>query len=596
MAANTSVRDIVVEEHDRTLQQLESIWDELGLTEDQRLDRRYVFHTHIQNLCERILDDEKSLRTRISDRIMSNTQDIIKLCEELCVTPEDEVDGLTLLELDALLQERIDKLQQTKDERIETLRDLQEKDEGICELLCETPYYIPANLVPTVEDIANVEKHVKAMEKEKEDREKTYATLRAGILGFLEELEQSPNDSFLQKLICSDEEEDVPLGKADLQQLRNVHSDLEFRVKENEARSLELRETIRHLWDLLQVPSDEQLAFLATAPKHTPSNIAQLEEELRRLKVLRQQNMSLFIEKLQEELNQWWEKCFVGETEREEFSSAHTGVDEDALEAYEMEVQKWRNFYNEKGNQEILEMVNHFLNLFVQMLELEEKSKDPSRLFNTRGGALLQEEKAKKKVRVELPRVEGRLIDASKAWEECTGRPFCIFGTPLEEHISSLWEKHEAKRELEKYKKQQEKGQAEPPHRAVLRGVTPCKTPISSTTSKKRGLGAEETVIAKRPKHQATPLGNPSPTKLATNISPKKVMHTPRAIPLGEHNFQLPQGPAPAIIVSKALENKPTEELHSTITYDKFEDKLKSSNECLNSTTLDQASSYVGKS
>ena len=57
-----------------------------------------------------------------------------------------------------------------------------------------------------------------------------------------------------------------------------MHSDLEFKVRENEAKSLELRESIRNLWDLLQIPSEEQEAFLATAPKHTPSNIAKVCE------------------------------------------------------------------------------------------------------------------------------------------------------------------------------------------------------------------------------------------------------------------------------------------------------------------------------
>ncbi|XP_066985836.1 protein regulator of cytokinesis 1-like isoform X2 [Macrobrachium rosenbergii] len=578
MDANTSVRDIVLEEHERTLQQLEAIWDELGLLDDQRRDRREAFHNHILNLCQRILDDEKALRARINNRIVSNTQKIIKLSEELCVTPpEDGVDGLALLDLDALLQERLDKLEQTKEERLETLKELQEKDEGLCELLCETPYFIPQNLVPTLEDISNVEKHIKSMEKEKEERERTFATLKAGVVEFLQELEQSPEDSFLQQVVCSDEDEDVPLGKADLQQLRTVHSDLEFKVRENEAKSLELRETIKHLWDLLQVPMEEQEAFLATAPKHTPSSIAKLQEELRRLRVLRQQNLSLFIEKLQEELTEWWEKCFVGELEREGFTSSHPGTDEEVLDAYEKEVQKWKKFHQD--NYGILEMVNQFLSLYVQMWELEEKAKDPSRLFNTRGGALLQEEKAKKKVRTELPRVETRLVELGKEWEEREGKPFGIYGTPLEEHIKSLWEKHEARREQEKNKKQNEKSNLDSKPR-MYKGTTPAKTPI---LSRKRMHGGEDPVSSKKPKH-GNLAPNPSPTKLPPSISPLKGMQTPRARPLTERNCQVPE-----VLVSKPSggSHKPTEELQSTITYDTFEEKLRSSNELLNSTMLE---------
>ena len=53
----------------------------------------------------------------------------VSILQELLIEPEDAVDGLTLLDLDAVMQERLEKLQQTKKERQETLRNLQEKDE-----------------------------------------------------------------------------------------------------------------------------------------------------------------------------------------------------------------------------------------------------------------------------------------------------------------------------------------------------------------------------------------------------------------------------------------------------------------------------------
>lgn len=49
--------------------------------------------------------------------------------------PEEAVEGLTLLDLDAVLQERLEKLQQTKAQRQEELAHLQEKDE-VCVCMC----------------------------------------------------------------------------------------------------------------------------------------------------------------------------------------------------------------------------------------------------------------------------------------------------------------------------------------------------------------------------------------------------------------------------------------------------------------------------
>ncbi|XP_042884574.1 protein regulator of cytokinesis 1-like isoform X2 [Penaeus japonicus] len=481
------------DELDRTLARLEAVWDDIGLNEEQRRERRHHFNGHIVNLCEKIIDDETALKTRITNNIERNTQEILKLSEGLGIVPEDAVEGLTLLDLDTFLQERVDQLQQLKEQRLDTLKLLQEKDEGICELLCETPYYIPAGLIPSLEDIKSVEEHVKSMETEKEEREKNFRSLKAGILKFLELLEQPPDDSFCQDIICSDDD-DFPLGKAYLQQMRGVHSDLEFRVNENEAKSLELREKINWLWIALEIPVEEQQAFLSTAPKHTPSNIAKLEEELERLRLLRLQNLSVFIEKLQEELATWWEKCYVGEEERKKFLDQQADeASEEVLEAYEKEVFKWKKHY--EANEDIYILVTQFMDLYNHMLELEERAKDPSRLFNTRGGALLLEEKAKKKVRTELPRVQETLLESGNAWAQQEGRPFHINGAPLEDYIRVLWENYDIKKEAEKNKRQV-KGASEVKRPALHNP----KTPAGLASSKKRCREGEDTASTKKMK------------------------------------------------------------------------------------------------
>lgn len=55
-------------------------------------------------------------------------------------------------------------------------------------------------------------------------------------------------------------------------------------------------------------------------------------------------------------------------------------------------------------------MFARFLHLYKNMEQLEERAKDPSRLFNTRGGALLQEEKAKRKVK-NVSRILSVMVD-----------------------------------------------------------------------------------------------------------------------------------------------------------------------------------------
>ncbi|XP_045107044.1 protein regulator of cytokinesis 1-like isoform X3 [Portunus trituberculatus] len=488
--------------------------------------------------------DERALKSRIVNQIEHNTIEIVKLCQELLIEPEDAVDGLTLLDLDAVMQERLEKLQQTKKERQETLRNLQEKDEGLCELLCEEPFYIPSDLTPSLEQLKAVEEHIRAMEELKDEREATYKKLKCGLLSFLEQLEQSPEDSFTREVVCSDDE-DISLDQATIQRLRSVHSDLEFQVKENIAKSLDLRERITSLWALLEVSEVDRQAFLATAPGHTPSSLAKLDEELERVKVLRLHNLALFVEKMHKELTVWWDKCYVGQEEQDRIKAMTADdVGEDVLSLLEGEVERWKNYYNE--NEELLSTVNHFLSLFNHMLELRNRDKDPSRLFNTRGGALLQEEKAKKKVRNELPRVQKRLETLAVAWQKHNNTPFLVHGEELMTYLDHLWGTHEKQWEVEKAKRVHAKEGPGKPGRVVPQP----KTPVAS---RKRGMDGEEPASSKRAKQLLPPPRNVSPTKR----SPSK---TPRGRPLAELN-RAPPTYVPAMEDDASLQS---------ITYDKF--------------------------
>ncbi|XP_042243618.1 protein regulator of cytokinesis 1-like isoform X2 [Homarus americanus] len=548
------------------------------MPDEQREIRRGHFFGHIANLCDKVVDGERALKNQLTNSIEQNTRDVLKLCEELCMKPEEDVEGLTLLELDALMQERVEKLQQIMNERLETLRHLQEKDEGLCEVLNETPYYIPSGFVPSTDDLKAVEEHVRSMEKEKVEREKTFRSLKAGLLKFLEQLEQSPEDTISQEVICCDNE-DIPLSKVDLQYLKTVHSDLEFRVQENKAKSEELREKIANIWSMLEVPREEQQAFLATAPKHTPSNIAKLNEELERLLLLRHQNLSLLVEKLQKELSLWWDKCYVDIKERDSFLTMFSDeANEDKLSAYEREIKKWKKYYME--NSELLGMVATFLTLFGNMLELEERAKDPSRLFNTRGGALLQEEKAKKKVKAELPRVEERIIASTLALEEQEGRPFMIYGMEITQYLEELWQSHNVKKEVEKTKRQQAK--VADNKRGTNLVASHIRTPGPLASTKKRGHEGDDPASSKRSKHLTPSVGGvifKSPSKSAVQTP----LTTPQGKPLMEYNGQR--------VLNLVTSTTTDASLHSTLSYDKFEAGIgeRCQDEIIHSSVLESA-------
>ncbi|XP_069976410.1 protein regulator of cytokinesis 1-like, partial [Penaeus vannamei] len=220
-------------------------------------------------------------------------------------------------------------------------------------------------------------------------------------------------------------------------------------VKDNKNESLELHERIRLLSDRLGLDPSERDQFLATADGHTPSTLAKLRAELSRLQELKQQNMARFINQLRRELETWWEKCYITDEEKNAFlpylSEVYT---EEILEAHDAEVQRLQEYYTE--NERLFLKIKQRQEVWNKLMELEEKAKDPNRLFGNRGCSLFQEEKERKRVRNELPRIEKELEDLVLQWEVEKGKPFLLGEQSVSEYIQNQWEKYKNQKEKEK--------------------------------------------------------------------------------------------------------------------------------------------------
>ena len=75
--------------------------------------------------------------------------------------------GLTLVQQEKILRAKVETLTQEKNDRLEKYKRLHDHDQQLCELLCATPYYVPSGVVPTVEQLKELEKHVTVMQAEK---------------------------------------------------------------------------------------------------------------------------------------------------------------------------------------------------------------------------------------------------------------------------------------------------------------------------------------------------------------------------------------------------------------------------------------------
>ena len=70
------------------LEQFTSVWEEIGLEESHRQDRRETIRQHLHNLLEEMVQEEEALRTKLMDSISSCSAELLELCEQLSVPKE----------------------------------------------------------------------------------------------------------------------------------------------------------------------------------------------------------------------------------------------------------------------------------------------------------------------------------------------------------------------------------------------------------------------------------------------------------------------------------------------------------------------------
>jgi len=142
--------------------------------------------------------------------------------------------------------------------------------------------------------------------------------------------------------------------------------------------------------------------------------------------------MHIFVEDARHTLQQLWGKLFFSEDEMLNFSPAQTNVYTDALlQAHEMEIHRLEIIYEEC--KPVLTLINKHRELMEDKEQLALLVQDSSRLMS-RGPRdptrLLREEKMRKRIAKELPRVDIELRKALESWEEENGEPFLVRGEP----------------------------------------------------------------------------------------------------------------------------------------------------------------------
>ncbi|KAK2842391.1 hypothetical protein Q5P01_012591 [Channa striata] len=439
----------------RALVRLQDIWEEIGIPEEQRLQRTNDVHKHIKGLLDLMIAEEEDLKKRLLKSVESCYKELKILCSDLQLPSFEEEDGCTILQKEKDSRTRLELLRAQKKQRMEELQGLIDKDQELCGILCTTPFCIDKDSVPSVKELETYQAYIDDLTKEKERRHEEFLRLKKDIVSCMDYLERHPETSFEMDVICEDEDA-LCLSNDNIAAIKLFLSELQERKAQNELRCSALRTKIQELWERLQIPQVEREALSEHMVMSKKKNVQALQAEVERLELLKMQSMKSVIEAIRAEIVLLWEKCFYSQEQQQTFAPYYKADDftEELLNLHEAEVGSLKKYYED--HKELFEGVTRWQENWRLYLELDRKANDPSR-FNNRGGNLLKEEKQRTDLQKSLPKLEKNLKAQIDAWEQEHGKEFLVNGQKFLEYVQQQWDHHHNEKEKEKLERQMKK-------------------------------------------------------------------------------------------------------------------------------------------
>lgn len=249
-----------------------------------------------------------------------------------------------------------------------------------------------------------------------------------------------------------DNPEQLGLHQDDVTKLKTRRDKLQEEKRVRERKLKDLKSSVEGLWDRLCIEERDRKAFLATTRGCGLRAINDLEDELSRLNDLKKQNLHLFVEDARQKLQALWDELYFSEEDAIEFTPMFCGMSfcalylshtnrhvldvfSDALlSAHESEISRLEALKQQR--QPTLQLIAKHRSILKDKEDLAASSQDASRLLATKGAKgekrdptrLLREEKMRKRIGRELPKVEQDLTQMLETYEEEYGRPYMVFG------------------------------------------------------------------------------------------------------------------------------------------------------------------------
>ncbi|XP_029986981.1 protein regulator of cytokinesis 1b [Sphaeramia orbicularis] len=438
----------------KSLCHLKDIWEQIGIPEDQRLQRTTVVKNHIKGLLEMMIKEEESLMQRLISSIHTCRTDMKKLCLELQLPLFEEEEGISILQQEKNIRTRMEALTKEKTLRMQQLKTLMDQDQELCDILCSDPYGISADTVPSLQQLEDLQQHIRNQNEEKMRRHTEFTDLKKQIIVHMQQLDHIAETSFEKDVVCEDENS-FCLSRDNITALKLLLCQLEQRKAEMEATCESLRERVQQLWERLQVPQEEREPFSDHMVSSRRRNLEALQVEVQRLEELKLLHIRNDIDAVRSEIAVFWDKCFFNPEQRQAFAPYFSeDFTEELLSFHSAEIQRLKQHYEQ--HRELFEGVQRWEESWRLFLDLEKKATDPNRFMN-RGGNLLKEEKQRTELHKNLPKLEKKLRAQIESWEAEQGQEFLVNGVKFLQYVEEQVELHQLEKENQKLERQLKK-------------------------------------------------------------------------------------------------------------------------------------------
>lgn len=463
-ARNLDELSVIAEE---SISQLEEIWEDIGLTQEERRQEIRNLESAVHKLCDEVLqlEDEKeqTLRQTITQTALKSKE----ICEELGVSDKQEflisisaemaetiaarstADSVSLIDQLRYHRDEFDTLDRLKNERISlfstALMDLHSLYDHLGDQVPRGYEDIGTDLSQS--RLEKIQEKILLVQGELETRKaKAFEIVREivdllGILG----IDPGSSDTVDSKVAAfawaaklMDENADVDTFErlhlnseathiiTELCNSQNMHL-LRQRLKQLALEKERRQEKLKHfavqiteLWDLLDVCTEARQAFFGEHYGLGNRTLSACEDELGRLLERKKLMIKHLITKARAELEELWDSCHVGVEHRRRFLPAFSDCyTEETYEAFKEEIERMKQRLEDM--RPILKAIDKWKGTLSEKEEYEKMSNDPNRFKMP--GKMLQLEKTRNKLK-KLPEVERSLAALISDWEKSHGHLF----------------------------------------------------------------------------------------------------------------------------------------------------------------------------